>query len=73
MPPCWKSIPFDTLKCDGVSLFTNTGDKWWGDPMFLPMFDELNRRNAAVFFHPTVANCCHNLAGPWRWCRGVRL
>jgi 6-methylsalicylate decarboxylase len=54
---------FDTLKCDGVSLFTNTGDKWWGDPMFLPMFDELNRRNAAVFFHPTVANCCHNLAG----------
>jgi 6-methylsalicylate decarboxylase len=54
---------FDTLKCDGVALFTNTGDKWWGDPMFLPMFDELNRRNAAVFFHPTVANCCHNMAG----------
>jgi len=54
---------FDTLKCDGVSLFTNTGDKWWGDPMFLPIFDELNRRNSAVFFHPTVANCCHNLAG----------
>jgi predicted TIM-barrel fold metal-dependent hydrolase len=54
---------FDTLKCDGVSLFTNTGDKWWGDPMFLPLFDELNRRNSAVFFHPTVANCCHNLAG----------
>ena len=54
---------FDTLKCDGVELFTNTGDKWWGDPMFLPMFDELNRRSAAIFFHPTVANCCHNLAG----------
>jgi predicted TIM-barrel fold metal-dependent hydrolase len=54
---------FDTLKCDGVSLFTNTGDKWWGDPMFLPMFDELNRRKSAIFFHPTVANCCHNLAG----------
>jgi len=54
---------FDTLKCDGVELFTNTGDKWWGDPIFLPMFDELNRRNSAIFFHPTVANCCHNLAG----------
>jgi predicted TIM-barrel fold metal-dependent hydrolase len=54
---------FDTLKCDGVSLFTNTGDKWWGDPMFLPIFDELNRRKSAIFFHPTVANCCHNLAG----------
>ena len=35
---------FDTLKCDGVAFFTNTGDKWWGDPMFLPIFDELNRR-----------------------------
>ncbi len=54
---------FDTLQCDGVALFTNTGDKWWGDPMFLPMFDELNRRHAAVFLHPAVANCCHNLAG----------
>jgi len=54
---------FDTLKCDGVGFFTNTGDKWWGDPMFLPIFDELNRRKSAVFFHPTVGNCCHNLAG----------
>ncbi len=54
---------FDTLKCDGVALFTNLGDKWWGDPMFLPIFDELNRRQSAVFFHPTVGNCCHNLAG----------
>ena len=54
---------FDTLKCDGVALFTNLGDKWWGDPMFVPIFDELNRRKSAVFFHPTVANCCHNLAG----------
>jgi predicted TIM-barrel fold metal-dependent hydrolase len=54
---------FDTLKCDGVALFTNLGDKWWGDPTFVPIFDELNRRKSAVVFHPTVANCCHNLAG----------
>jgi hypothetical protein len=26
--------PFDTLKCDGASLFTNTGDKWWVTPCF---------------------------------------
>ena len=54
---------FDTLHCDGVALFTNTGDKWWGDPMFQPIFDELNRRRSAVFFHHIVSNCCHNLAG----------
>jgi 6-methylsalicylate decarboxylase len=54
---------FDTLKCDGIALFTDLGDKWWGDPMFLPIFDELNRRKSAVFLHPTVGNCCHDLAG----------
>jgi hypothetical protein len=39
---------FDTLKADGLGLFSNTGDKWWGDPVFTPIFDELNRRSAAV-------------------------
>jgi 6-methylsalicylate decarboxylase len=52
---------FDTLKADGIGLFTNTGDKWPGDPAFEPVFQELNRRNAAVFFHPVVGSCCRNL------------
>jgi len=52
---------FDTLKADGVALFSNTGSKWLGDPTFFPIFEELNRRKAVVFIHPSVPNCCRNL------------
>jgi 6-methylsalicylate decarboxylase len=53
---------FDTLKCDGIMLMTNTGDKWLGDPLFASVFEELNRRRSAVFIHPSTPNCCRNLA-----------
>ena len=53
---------FDVLKVDGVGLQTNYGDKWPGDAAYKPIFDELNRRKAVVYFHPLAANCCARLS-----------
>lgn len=52
---------YDTLKCDGIALWTSYLDKWPGDPAFERAFEDLNRRNAVVFFHPATASCCRNL------------
>ena len=48
----------DELKADGIGLQTNYGDKWPGDPMYAPVFEELNRRHAVVYFHPLTPACC---------------
>lgn len=43
----------DTLGADGVVLLANVGGVYLGDPRFDDLFDELNRREAVVFIHPS--------------------
>jgi len=43
---------FDSLQADGIILLGNYADKYLGDPFFLPLWEELDRREAVVFVHP---------------------
>lgn len=63
---CLKEIAYglDTLKADGIGMFTSYGKYYLGDAIFDPIFDELNRRGAVLFVHPTSPQCCAGLLQP---------
>ena len=52
---------YDQLHADGVCFMTSFGNTWLGNPAYRPVMEELNRRNAVAFVHPTAANCCKGL------------
>jgi predicted TIM-barrel fold metal-dependent hydrolase len=63
---CMREIDYavGTLKADGFAVMTSYGDRYVGDAVWMPIYEELNRRKAIVFVHPHSASCCSSIAKP---------
>jgi 6-methylsalicylate decarboxylase len=48
---------YDELGVDGIVMLTHAGETYLGDPALEPLFDELDRRRARLFVHPTSPLC----------------
>ena len=51
----------DNLRTDGFCLVSSYANRYPGDPAFAQVFDELNRRRAVVFVHPTMSDSARGL------------
>lgn len=51
----------DVIKADGIVLSTSYGNKFLGDPDYKSIMDELQRRRAVVYVHPSRPECCETL------------
>jgi predicted TIM-barrel fold metal-dependent hydrolase len=52
----------EVLKVNGFVMLTNYGGVYLGDVKFNQVFDELNRRSAIIFVHPTSPPCWEHIA-----------
>lgn len=52
------------LGAEGMCLLTNYDGHYLGDPLFEPVFDELNRRHAVVYVHPAEPPCACGVGLP---------
>jgi len=60
------SRAYDDLGVDGICLHSNYDGIYLGNPFLLPIWDELDRRSATVFVHPTTpeAKVLDGIPGP---------
>jgi predicted TIM-barrel fold metal-dependent hydrolase len=47
----------DTLKADGIVVLSSYEGKYLGNPMYAPLWSQLNRRRTVVYCHPFCAAC----------------
>ena len=64
---CLKEAEYalDQLHADGIGVQSSYNNRYPGDPYYKPLWEELNRRKAVVYFHGPVPGCCGGLkVGP---------